>query len=989
MSDPPLPPTAPWIIRFDELHLEDDAHLAGCIAQGRWRNTLVIVKALSKQAEASLWTSLLPHPNVLQIFGVSPSDADPLYLVNQFQPNGNVLRFLQQSPQTDRSKIVPCGMQYLHAHGVVHGSLKPTNVLVDADGTACVSDCGMVEVQTSASPGHRYFSPEAWKGTISRPSDVFAWAMVALEIFTGKAPWGILSEEQIFHVVVRQDSRPDRPDEDLGITDHIWGIMEECWHRESRLRPTFDILVQLLQNSGASRIQPEFHASGSSLSTPHHQLTEEPDTSNRLWTPPAPTSGDNLASLHAQRTSYTGSVTSHGSVPPAYEVLPSTSQHPGSAPPSQPLVYPYPLDQHPGSAPPTSSKFSLNHSGSASPFQPQFNSSGADQYPGSAPPTVLQFEPYAYAPPAIRSATEAMTPPRPQYAHNGSGGSSSTSLSPNDNFDEDGMSPMFNSLNLQSPDTTNTPWSPGTRLGPASSVRTSSSRKYDSQSAQGGSSAGSSSRSQNSRTVPSRLRTIDAINEEPYPPPQGYESARTSLAPTARGYSLAPPPRELKHTPSTVSTFPSEYTPSTARAPSHTYVESVRSESNSSGGTAPNANLLAGALLAEVKEGRKREVIDGYLDRIQKLGLRSHKDAQKLVTAGTIPTLILLLKSRAVEGDGLETVLLALGILTHDPITANTIYRTSTSATLIEILDAARSDDIAALAVWCLARICRSAEVANGLLKLNLAKLLVTKGLKGGQRTARISAWCLGALIRSDSIAESLAEMGLVAALCEHMRRCSGATSTGPDDYSSILYAAARLSRSIKISKALAKGGCVEMLAHFFSTTEDPQVLLWAARCVGCLVRPNGSEVAKILLDAGIARGLARLPSMLATEEVEPLGAFAFAIQRFSCAEWGGGTRKALVEAGVVDALLASLRTAADEPYPQVHIELAYAIALLGDVGGTAIRKEIMSAGGIEILKRVGTASARADVTKACNLAATSITGNVWSRNAGSWTLWL
>jgi hypothetical protein len=123
---------------------------------------------------------------------------------------------------------------------------------------------------------------------------------------------------------------------------------------------------------------------------------------------------------------------------------------------------------------------------------------------------------------------------------------------------------------------------------------------------------------------------------------------------------------------------------------------------------------------------------------------------------------------------------------------------------------------------------------------------------------------------------------------------------------------------------------------------------------------------------------------MLPTEEVEPLGAFAFAIQRFSCAEWGGGTRKALVDAGVVDSLLAALRTAADEPYPQVHIELAYAIALLSDVGGTSIRKEIVNAGGIEILKQIAASTARVDVGKACNLATTSINGNIWSRNTGS-----
>jgi hypothetical protein len=148
-------------------------------------------------------------------------------------------------------------------------------------------------------------------------------------------------------------------------------------------------------------------------------------------------------------------------------------------------------------------------------------------------------------------------------------------------------------------------------------------------------------------------------------------------------------------------------------------------------------------------------------------------------------------------------------------------------------------------------------------------------------------------------------------------------------------------------------------------------------------MRPNSSDMAKALLDAGTAKALARLPRVLPSEVIEPLASFAFAIQRLSCAEWGGGTRKALVDAGVVDSLLAALRTSADEPYPGVHIELALAVSFLGDVGGTSIRKEIVKAGGIDILKRVSVAG-EPEVTKACNLAITSITGNLWSRNAAS-----
>jgi hypothetical protein len=73
--------------------------------------------------------------------------------------------------------------------------------------------------------------------------------------------------------------------------------------------------------------------------------------------------------------------------------------------------------------------------------------------------------------------------------------------------------------------------------------------------------------------------------------------------------------------------------------------------------------LLAGALHAEVTEGRKQEVIDDYLYKTQILSLQSSKEAQKLVTAGIVPTVILLLKARAVDMVGLEIVLKTLGTL--------------------------------------------------------------------------------------------------------------------------------------------------------------------------------------------------------------------------------------------------------------------------------------------------------------------------------------
>ncbi|KDQ55608.1 hypothetical protein JAAARDRAFT_324034 [Jaapia argillacea MUCL 33604] len=409
----------------------------------------------------------------------------------------------------------------------------------------------------------------------------------------------------------------------------------------------------------------------------------------------------------------------------------------------------------------------------------------------------------------------------------------------------------------------------------------------------------------------------------------------------------------------------------------------TQSQSASSMGGGPNAVLLVTALHAEVTEGRKQEIIDEYLLRAQSLALQSDKTAQRLVTAGIVPTVILLLKARAVNATGLEIVLVTLGVLACDPVTANTIYRTKTASTLIEIITSSYSDDITALAVWCVNRICRSAEVAMGLIKEDLAALLIRKGLRGNRLASRFSAWCLGSLVFTDSLADTLAAQNVVVTSVQHLRSCTGVLAADPEDTCAALFLIARMARSIPLSKSLARAGCVPLIVHHLSTSDHPEILNWSARAVGCLMRPNSSDMSKALLDAGSAQALARLPRVLPTEAIEPLASFAFAIQRFSCAEWGSGTRKALVDAGVVDSLLAALRTAAHVPYPQVHVELALAVSFLGDVGGTAIRKEIVRAGGIEILKQVGAAGKPA-VSKACSMAVTSITGNLWTRNAAS-----
>jgi hypothetical protein len=68
-------------------------------------------------------------------------------------------------------------------------------------------------------------------------------------------------------------------------------------------------------------------------------------------------------------------------------------------------------------------------------------------------------------------------------------------------------------------------------------------------------------------------------------------------------------------------------------------------------------------LAGEISANRSRDAIDDQLVNVHRLASQSDKEAQKLITAGIIPTLINLLKARAGDGLGVEVVLMTLGLV--------------------------------------------------------------------------------------------------------------------------------------------------------------------------------------------------------------------------------------------------------------------------------------------------------------------------------------
>jgi serine/threonine-protein kinase len=181
---------------------------------------------LRREAELG---GLLRHPNVCPILAMSSAPGDVVFVVMPFLPGETLAQRLQRVgvlPPAQVAAIVQdaaAGLHAAHLQGVVHRDLKPENVMlcpvVGGGERAVVMDFGLATSRQARMASRRltrtgmvmgtpeFMSPEQLRDEpLDARSDVYALALVACELLTGRLPFA--GETQYEQMLARLEAQP-------------------------------------------------------------------------------------------------------------------------------------------------------------------------------------------------------------------------------------------------------------------------------------------------------------------------------------------------------------------------------------------------------------------------------------------------------------------------------------------------------------------------------------------------------------------------------------------------------------------------------------------------------------------------------------------------------------------------------------------------------------------------------------------------------------
>jgi len=258
----------------------------------------------------------LSHPNLAAVRAVG-SDAETLYLIEEYLPDGSLRDRLDRDgplPVDEAVDIaigIAAGLVAYHTQGILHGDLKPLNVMLSEHRSVKVAGGGMSRILSFANlEGETYLrepaaflTPEEVAGQPLTPaSDIYALGITLYEMLTGRPPSLAETASETAFMHLHQDV-PAIQERNPQVTSPLTRIVHKMLSRDPHQRyATAQQVHQILLRHRRQRPDPDPLTGRVGAYTEHPQVTRGAE----IAVQPATDSAPSLPALRAGQGSEQG-----------------------------------------------------------------------------------------------------------------------------------------------------------------------------------------------------------------------------------------------------------------------------------------------------------------------------------------------------------------------------------------------------------------------------------------------------------------------------------------------------------------------------------------------------------------------------------------------------------------------------------------------------------------------------------------------------------
>ncbi|HQH26870.1 MAG TPA: protein kinase, partial [Oligoflexia bacterium] len=210
-------------------------------AFARFRNEVSISRQLS-------------HPNIVRVFDFHELLVEKLHYISMECIDGPNLREYMDVHKGKKLAFpdvvrilhqVTAGLEFAHRKGVIHRDVKPSNIMLDTDGNAKLTDFGVAQslrsshglTATGESLGTPlYMSPEHFNAEgMDHRSDIYSLGITAYEMATGRPPF----EDEAYYTLAKKhllEPLPETPLEEAHVPQWFISLIKRCTDKDKTAR---------------------------------------------------------------------------------------------------------------------------------------------------------------------------------------------------------------------------------------------------------------------------------------------------------------------------------------------------------------------------------------------------------------------------------------------------------------------------------------------------------------------------------------------------------------------------------------------------------------------------------------------------------------------------------------------------------------------------------------------------------------------------------